>query len=116
LGISGGLCLELERGVRAPQHVTRSHVRGATRMYRWECLQQVSPLVEQLGWDGIDELKAEHLGWRVRTVDHAVFFHHRRMGERDGRWRSWETQGETAWFLGYRLPYLLLRAFFRARK
>ena len=38
--------------------MTGSTVWGATRAYRWECLQQVLPLEERLGWDGIDEFKA----------------------------------------------------------
>src|SRR5215831_16695685 len=37
LGISGGECYELENGEWRYQTVTETHVRGATRAYRWEC-------------------------------------------------------------------------------
>jgi hypothetical protein len=112
LGIAGGICLELEDGVWRPQHVTGSHVRGATRAYRWSCFQQVLTLEEALGWDGIDELKAEVLGWTVRTIGHLPFRHHRRVGQRDGAWRAWVGQGAAAHFMGYRLAYLLLRTLY----
>jgi glycosyltransferase involved in cell wall biosynthesis len=116
LGIAGGVCLELVDGKWAEQHVTGDHVRGATRAYRWACFEDVSPLVEQLGWDGIDEAKAAVRGWRTRSIAGLPFYHHRRVGERDGARSSWESQGATARFMGYRFSYLVTRAVFRARK
>jgi len=116
LGIAGGVCLELEHGEWMPQYQARSHVRGATRAYRWECLVDVSPLVERLGWDGIDEVKAVLTGWSARNIDDLFFFHHRRLGARDGARRAWESQGEICWFLGYRFSYLLFKTLFRASR
>jgi len=113
LGIAGGECLELEHGEWRPRNVTGGHVRGATRGYRWSCFEDVSPLTEQLGWDGIDEVKARLRGWETRSIGDVTFRHHRRVGERDGAWRSYESQGATARFMGYRMPYLVLRSLFR---
>jgi glycosyltransferase involved in cell wall biosynthesis len=113
LGIAGGECLELEDGEWRRRNVTGGHVRGATRGYRWACFEDVSPLVEQLGWDGIDEVKARLQGWETRSIAGVAFQHHRRVGERDGAWQSYESQGATARFMGYRLPYLVLRSLFR---
>jgi glycosyltransferase involved in cell wall biosynthesis len=115
LGIASGVCYELEDGEWVPRHVTRGHVRGATRAYRRACLEDVSPLVERLGWDGIDEIKAAIGGWRTGSIAGLPFHHHRGMGERDGSRRAWATQGETAHFLGYRFSYLLLRTLHHAR-
>jgi biofilm PGA synthesis N-glycosyltransferase PgaC len=116
LGITGASCFELERGVWTRRHVTGGHVRGATRAYRWACLEDVRPLEEQLGWDGIDEIKAVLQGWGVRSIDDLPFYHHRPVGARDGARRSWESQGETAHFMGYRPSYLILRSLFQARR
>jgi glycosyltransferase involved in cell wall biosynthesis len=113
LGMCSGLCLELEDGEWRPARSTRDHVRGATRSYRWRCFQDVSPLVERLGWDTVDETRARLRGWTARTLDDVPFYHHRPMGSRDGRWRAWQLQGATAWFLGYRFPYLLARSLYR---
>lgn len=116
LGIAGGVCLELEDGEWREQFVTGSHVRGATRAYRWACLQDVSPLVERLGWDGLDEAKAGLHGWHVRSIPGLAFYHHRPVGRRDGARNSWEAQGATARFMGYRFWYLVLRSVFWARR
>jgi hypothetical protein len=115
LGIASGVCWELEAGEWRPVHVSRSHVRGATRAYRWRCYEEVGPLVQRLGWDGIDEVKAAIRGWTTGSIAGLPFLHHRAMGERDGSRRAWATQGQTAHFLGYRFSYLMLRTLHRAR-
>jgi biofilm PGA synthesis N-glycosyltransferase PgaC len=115
LGIASGVCWELQDGEWRPVPVTGSHVRGATRAYRWKCYEEVSPLVQRLGWDGIDEAKAAVLGWTTASVAGLPFLHHRAMGERDGSRQAWTTRGEAAHFLGYRFSYLLLRTLHRAR-
>lgn len=116
LGMAGSMCWEEERGEWRPQFTTRSHVRGAVRAYRRACLDQVLPLEEGMGWDGIDELKAAIKGWRTTTVAEVPFFHHRGLGEREPRLAKWLRQGEMAHYMGYRASYLVLRAFFRARR
>ena len=116
LGIAGGECLELEQGEWRLQNVTGGHVRGATRGYRRECLDAVSPLAEQLGWDGIDAVKARLAGWETRSVVGIRFRHHRRVGERDGAWNSYESQGAAARFMGYRMSYLVFRSLFRTTR
>lgn len=117
LGIAGGLCLELDAGEWRPVFITGDTVRGATRAYRWECLQDVLPLPECLGWDGLDAIHAKLEGWETRTLADVRFYHHRRMGERDGSMRKgWESQGRAAHYMGYRPSYVLFRALFHARR
>ena len=116
LGIASGLCHELERGAWVPRHVTEGHVRGATRIWRWACFEQIRPLEQRLGWDIVDELKAASLGWRAASIPDVGFFHHRPVGQRDGRVRPWIDQGETAYYVGYRAWYLAARAVHRARR
>jgi glycosyltransferase involved in cell wall biosynthesis len=114
LGIAGSTCWEERNGSWQEQRVARSHVRGAVRAYRRECLVGVLPLEERFGWDTIDELKAQLNGWQVRSIADLAFYHHRQTGQRDGARRSWESHGDLAWYLGYRPSYLLLRTAFRA--
>jgi poly-beta-1,6-N-acetyl-D-glucosamine synthase len=115
LGIAGGVCLEQVRGRWEVQHVARSHVRGATRAYRYDCLEEILPLEECMGWDGVDELKANVRGWGVRSLPELPFYHHRSLAQREGKWDAWFAQGEMAHFMGYRFTYLLLRTLFRMR-
>jgi glycosyltransferase involved in cell wall biosynthesis len=118
LGIASGTCLEQDADGRwLPIEVAEGHVRGAVRVYRRECLEQVLPLVERVGWDGLDELKAAVLGWTTRMLPDLAFHHHRRLGARDGAATArWRAQGEAAWFMGYRFSYLALRSLHRARR
>jgi biofilm PGA synthesis N-glycosyltransferase PgaC len=114
LGIASGLCLERSRGEWQETPVTGGHVRGATRAYRRECLQEVLPLEERVGWDGIDVYKARANGWRTATIRSISFKHHRQLGEREGsRRRAWFEQGRAAHYMGYRPLYLLLRTALR---
>jgi glycosyltransferase involved in cell wall biosynthesis len=114
LGIASGICLEEVDGEWRLQHVTRNHVRGAARAYRRECLRDVQPLVEGLGWDGVDELKAQTRGWVVRSLPDLELRHHRALGMRDRRVAKWVDQGDMAYFMSYRPSYLLARTAYRA--
>ena len=110
LGISAGVCLERNKqGEWVAVRVTRGHVRGAVRAYRRECLPHVLPLEERIGWDGVDELRAQANGWQILTVPDLSFHHHRVFGARESTWFKWKRQGEMAHFMGYRASYLLVR-------
>jgi poly-beta-1,6-N-acetyl-D-glucosamine synthase len=115
LGIASGICHEQENGSWRPLYGTRSHVWGACRAYRRECLRDVLPLEERQGWDEIDALKAQLRGWRVGTLFELPFYHHRPEGDRDGARARWADQGDTAHYMGYRPSYLFLRTVFQAR-
>jgi glycosyltransferase involved in cell wall biosynthesis len=116
LGIASGACWELEDGAWRMQRVTRDHARGAVRAYRRECLADVLPLVERVGWDGIDELKARTRGWRVSHLDDLPIRHHRPAGGRQRQVPMWISQGEMAHYMGYRPSYLVVRSAYRAMR
>jgi poly-beta-1,6-N-acetyl-D-glucosamine synthase len=114
LGIASSTCWENEGGSWHARRVGRSHVRGAVRAYRSRCLEQIAPLEPRMGWDTIDEIKAQINGWSTRSISTIAFYHHRATGARDGERRSWESQGHLAWYLDYRPSYLVFRTLFRA--
>ena len=115
LGMVGGTCYEQDTaGEWRPTFATRDHVRGATRAYRAACFEAVSPLERRMGWDGIDELKAQVAGWSTRTLPDVPFWHHRALGAREGSWSMWIGQGDMAHYMGYRFGYLLLRTGYRS--
>jgi glycosyltransferase involved in cell wall biosynthesis len=117
LGMASGTCHELESGEWRERHVTGSTVWGASRCYRRECLEDVLPLEQRMGWDGVDEFRANARGWKTRTFKDLPFRHHRREGERDGaRHRARLAQGRAARYIGYRTWYLVLRALWQARR
>ena len=111
LGIAGGTCFERHDGVWGQRFVTGTTVWGGCRMYRRECLDDVQPIEERLGWDGMAEAKANMCGWTTRLLPDLPFMHHRAEGERDGTaWRARVAQGHSAHYMGYRPWYLVLRA------
>ena len=116
LGVAGGTCYEQEDGRWLEYRVTGDHVRGATRAYRWACFQDVSPLEERIGWEAVDEARAALNGWRTETLADLPFYHHRRLGGRDGARRAWVAQGHLAHYLGYRVSFMLLKIAWRLRR
>jgi poly-beta-1,6-N-acetyl-D-glucosamine synthase len=118
LGIASGVAYELDSdGAWAARQIAPGTAWGASRIYRRECLAVIRPFEESMGWDGIDQLKAERAGWTTRTID-VPFRHHRREGERDGPRTSagWATQGRGSHYMGYRPWWLILRALSHARR
>src|SRR5205085_1078618 len=78
---------------------------------------QVQPLEPRMGWDGVDEARANSLGWTTSVVPGLVFRHSRPMGARDGSaWRGHAAEGVGAYYMGYRPSYLVVRALWHARR
>jgi glycosyltransferase involved in cell wall biosynthesis len=115
LGMASGCRYEEVRGRWRRRHVTGTSVEAQCRAYRWACLQDVLPLERHMGWDGIDEVKANVRGWTTVVLDDLGFRHHRRIG---GRERSsvaaWRREGEAAHFMGYRPYYAVIRSLYRS--
>jgi glycosyltransferase involved in cell wall biosynthesis len=116
LGIGGGCCYELMDGEWERVKVSGSHPRGASRAYRWALRDVVFELEPELGWDGVDEVMAHLRGYSTVGFQDFGFRHHRKVGEREGRLRAGAALGRQAWYMGYRPSYLMLRAFYRARR
>ena len=117
LGMAGGVRHELERGAWRPRRLTGTSVDATCRAYRWSCLQEISPSPARFYWDGIEEATAIVRGWRTATIDQLPFRHHREMGRRDAsRVRAWALEGRGSHYMGYRAPYLVIRALFQARR
>jgi glycosyltransferase involved in cell wall biosynthesis len=117
LGIASGSAFELQRGAWRQRFVTDTTVWGASRAYRWACLQQLLPFEERIAWDGLDEFKANAGGWRTTAFEDIPFRHHRPEGQRDGSaWRARRNQGNAAYYLGYRPSYLMIRALWHMRR
>jgi biofilm PGA synthesis N-glycosyltransferase PgaC len=115
LAIAGGACHELQDGVWQRRKVVPTAVWGATRAYRSDCLDIVMGLEPSVGWDGIDEIRAQLAGYRTGTLIDLPFEHHRPEGQREAsRLRAHALSGRAAWYMGYRPSYLFLRSLYRA--
>jgi biofilm PGA synthesis N-glycosyltransferase PgaC len=118
LGIAGAaLSLPHEDGGASREYSAPWHVRGATKFYRRECWEQISPLPPILGWDTIDEARAALRGWRVSVVPVAGgdALHLRVTGTQDGALRGFRRRGVAAWAYGAHPLNVLVSSALRMR-
>ncbi len=118
LGIGGGMICHTIDGnpVSETPDDPPFHVRGATKIYRRECWDQIGGLLRAPGWDTIDELKANMLGWTTRTFPDIPLKHHRSTGAADGSWKNWEKNGVANYITGYHPVFMLLKCLKRSTR
>lgn len=111
LGIAGGMC-SLQRGGQIIPETPDDpifHVRGPTKIYRRQCFEQIGGLKRLAGWDGIDELKANMLGWTTKTLRHIPIIHHRPTGQADGTWKNQVKFGRANYIMGYHPLFMVAK-------
>jgi poly-beta-1,6-N-acetyl-D-glucosamine synthase len=111
LGIGGGTVCQLEEGEAKVDSKGDPpfHVRGATKIYRRACWEAISPLARTTGWDTIDEVNANHRGWRTRTFAALTLIQHKPTGGADGAWRNAFKNGRANYISGYHPAFLLAK-------
>jgi poly-beta-1,6-N-acetyl-D-glucosamine synthase len=111
LGIGGGTISILRDGHLVPEcpEDVQFHVRGATKIYRRACWDQLGGLLAAPGWDTLDELKAQMLGWNTLTFPELPVQHHRPTGAADGTWKNWVKNGRANYITGYHPLFMLFK-------
>jgi hypothetical protein len=85
------------------------HVRGATKIYRRACWEQISPLIKAPGWDTLDEVRANYFGWTTRTFTELPAVQHKATGSADGSWRNAFKNGRANYITGYHPAFMLAK-------
>jgi hypothetical protein len=101
LGVGGGVIFYLVDGIKRFEGAPAFHVRGATKIYRKPCWDDISGFWAAPGWDTIDEVKANRLGWTSRSFPHLHLLHHRPTGLADGLWPTVVKYGRANYICGY---------------
>lgn len=111
LGIGGGTICSEQAGVlvREAEGDPVFHVRGATKIYRRACWEAIGGLIRATGWDTMDEVKANMVGWTTLTFPDIRLAHHRFTGRADGNWRNWFKNGRANYIVGYHPLFMLLK-------
>ncbi len=113
LGIGGGeICHDLGGKLKLEVN-PRFHVRGATKIYRKACWEAIGGLWPAAGWDTIDEVKANMLGWKTRSFEDLRLIHHRLTGSADGLLRDRLKHGSVCFTCGYHPLFVLARCVYR---
>jgi poly-beta-1,6-N-acetyl-D-glucosamine synthase len=101
LGVGGGVIFYLVNGLKQFEKAPAFHVRGATKIYRKPCWDDIGGFWPAPGWDTFDEVKANRLGWTSRTFPHLHLHHHRGTGLADGLWSTVVKYGRANYICGY---------------
>ena len=103
LGIAGGTCCRVVDGslVTEFEGEPSFHVRGPTKIYRRQCFHAIDGLLRAPGWDTVDQIKANMLGWKTLTFANIRLVHHRPTGGAYGSWANWTKNGLANYITGY---------------
>ena len=101
LGVGGGEIYHDVGGVQKLEANPKFHVRGATKIYRRDCWEAIGGLLRAPGWDTIDEVKANMLGWKTYSFGELQLVHHRLTGTADGLLRDRIKHGIACYVSGY---------------
>jgi poly-beta-1,6-N-acetyl-D-glucosamine synthase len=110
LGIAGGEICNIVEGRMMPESTPRFHVRGATKIYRRPCWDAIDGVLRGPGWDTLDEVKANMLGWHTTTFPHLQVAHYRATGAANGTWLNFVKNGTWSYIAGYHPLFMLARA------
>jgi len=114
LGIGGGeIYHDLGHELKLEAN-PRFHVRGATKIYRRTCWDAIGGLWTGAGWDTIDEVKANMLGWKTHSFEDLQLIHLRPTGAADGHMRDLVKHGLVCYTCGYHPLFVLASCMYRA--
>jgi poly-beta-1,6-N-acetyl-D-glucosamine synthase len=109
LGIGGGGIYHPERHGLKLEENPQFHVRGATKIYARACWDALGGLLRAPGWDTVDELKANMLGWQTRTFPELQLSHYRFTGTADGAWKDCIKNGRANYITGYHPLFMFIK-------
>ena len=113
LGITGGVIYNPVKGRFELEKQPLFHVRGATKIYRRECWYAIGGLIKAPGWDTLDEVKANMLGWKTLSNPTLHLHQHRFTGASDGSIRNLIKNGKANYISGYHPLFMALKCFSR---
>jgi glycosyltransferase involved in cell wall biosynthesis len=109
LGIGGGVLYHQHNGIMELEKHPAFHVRGATKIYKRACWEAIGNLLRMPGWDTLDEVKANMLGWETKSFLDLEVTHHRFTGAADGTWRNAVKFGRANYISGYHPLFMLVK-------
>lgn len=114
LGMASGVTYQPMGKKLIIDRMPEDHVRGAAKMYRKQCFNDIGGIPKVLGWDTIDELKAQLSNWETRSYKNLVLIHYKPIGVKQTNLFKRElTAGERHHYLGYHPVFAILRDIYR---
>lgn len=116
LGIGGGGIYHEDNGILKLEANPLFHVRGATKIYKRQCWEDLGGLLHAPGWDTVDEVKANMLGWKTRSFLDLQVSHFRFTGAADGAWKDCVKNGRANYVAGYHPIFMLMKCMRRVAR
>jgi glycosyltransferase involved in cell wall biosynthesis len=110
LGIAGGWLYTKTDDSEIVEDVPCFHVRGATKVYRRDCWNDIGGLKMDLGWDALDIYAARHCGWITWSFKDIKAIHHEKTGSKDGPLKGQIRYGRVYYLMGSSPLYTILKA------
>ena len=113
LGMTSGKTYQPRGNRLVLDQMPDDHVRGPAKFYRRACFEAIGGLSKVWGWDTIDELKAQTLGWRTQSYRDLVLVHYKPIGFRQTNIYQRELRvGERQHYLGYHPLFAISRGLY----
>jgi poly-beta-1,6-N-acetyl-D-glucosamine synthase len=109
LGIASGSYLENWTGTWQLIDIPEYHAVGASKVMRRECFEDFGGYSATLGWDTIDEIRAQRKGWKTGHFQEPRFRHLRLEGSAQGYMKTYCDNGETDYLLGVGFGFFFLK-------
>lgn len=109
LGVGGGVIYHVFDGREEVEKHPMFHVRGATKIYRRACWQDIEPLIVAPGWDTMDEVKANMTGWTSRSFPDVRLRQYRFTGDADGQFKTFIKNGRANYITGYHPLFMMVK-------
>lgn len=114
LGVGGGMIYNvMPDGTKEREGGPAFHVRGASKIYRRKCWEDIGGFWPAPGWDTLDEVKANMRGWTSRSFPELPLTHYRVTGAADGRWRNLVKNGKSDFISGYHPLFMMAKCISR---
>jgi glycosyltransferase involved in cell wall biosynthesis len=109
LGICGGLMYRIRNGARELERHPLFHVRGPIKLYKRACWEAIGGLIKAPGWDTVDEVQANRLGWQTVSFPDLEVIHYRPTGAEQGAWRDNVKNGRANYISGYHPLFMMVK-------
>jgi len=113
LGIASGIYLEERKGVWTRVPMPDYHAAGQTKVVRAKCFAEIGGFVASRGWDTVDEIKAQALGWKTCHFEDLYFYHLKKEGSGIGFPRTNMMHGEIYFLTGGSKRFFFLKLLHR---
>jgi glycosyltransferase involved in cell wall biosynthesis len=118
LGIAAGQVYEFNpKGQLVRMRGAPEATAGAVKCWRRRCFEDIGGLIEEPGWDGIDQYQAAFSGWTTHTFDRdgMSVLHLRQMGSSHrGLLHGRARRGRSGYYMGSHPLWILASAVFHA--